>query len=162
MKPVLRATTGDDKVLDKIIACITDFECSWYFSKLIGMTQPERKKMVEQFQGAVISKLISEMSEVSWEPEHKPDQEKRDSVDIYGEGKGCVVAIELDAHRADQVAKKFVSRMAILKRSKKTYYISLCYQGTKNMSKKECFKYFDYCAELASRMGSHYAGLIIE
>jgi len=30
------------------------------------------------------------------------------------------------------------------------------------MSKNECVKYFNYCAELASRMGSHYAGLIIE
>ena len=71
------------------------------------------------------------------------------------------MAIELDKNRADQVAKKFVSRMAILPTTT-VYFISLCYPGTEMMNKSECAKYFGYCATLAHRMGSHYAGLIIE
>lgn len=161
MKPVPCVTTGDDKVLDKIIACISDIECSGYFSEFIGMTQPEQREKVKQLQGAVIFKLESEMPEVSWKTEHQPTPTNRDSIDIYGEGEEFIVAIELDKPRADQVSKKFVSRTALLK-SKKTFYISLCYPGTENMNEEECVKYFRYCAELSSRMGSHYASLIIE
>ena len=92
--------------------------------------------------------------------EHRPSSKNRDSIDIFGEGKGFVVAIELDKNRADQVAKKFVSRMAMLPPTK-IYFISLCYPGTQNMNKPECRKYFSYCSTLALRMGNHYAGFII-
>jgi hypothetical protein len=71
------------------------------------------------------------------------------------------VVIELDKHRADQVAKKFVSRIAILPPTT-IYFISLRYPGTDDMNRPECEKYFSYCEILASKMGHHYAGFIIE
>ena len=71
------------------------------------------------------------------------------------------MVIELDKNRADQVAKKFVSRMALIP-STTVYFVSLCYPGTENMNKAECEKYFGYCAALSNRMGCHYAGFNIE
>jgi len=101
------------------------------------------------------------MPEVLWSVEHRPSATNRDSIDIFGQSSDFVVAIELDKNRADQVAKKFVSRMALLPATT-VYFISLCYPGTERMNRSECEKYFGYCATLARRMGNHYAGLIID
>ncbi len=160
MKPAIIQTSDSDKVLSSIISCITDIECSEYFSSHIGNSQSEQKRIVASFQAAVKSKLADTMPRIKWSMEHCPSK-NRDSIDIFGDGNGFVVAIELDKNRADQVAKKFVSRMAILPPTK-IYFISLCYPGTENMSKPECGKYFSYCSTLALRMGNHYAGFIIE
>jgi len=100
------------------------------------------------------------MPDITWSIEYCPSRQSRDSIDIFGKGKEFVVAIELDKNRADQVSKKFVSRMAILPETN-VYFISLCYPGTKKMSKSECKKYFNYCSTIAARMNSHYAGFII-
>jgi hypothetical protein len=53
------------------------------------------------------------------------------------------IAIEFDAARADQVAKKFVSRSALLQKEN-LIYIAYCYPGTKSMSLPEVIKYFGY------------------
>lgn len=87
--------------------------------------------------------------------------DKRDSIDIYGECEDFVVVIELDKNRSDQVAKKFVSRMALVL-NKKIYYVSLCYPSAERVSLNECIKCFCYCASLAPRMGGAYAGIIIQ
>lgn len=127
-----------------------------YLEKFVGEI-----KSVSEFQNYVKSILEHQVPEIEWITEHRVSCQNRDSIDIFGQGQDFVVVIELDAHRADQVAKKFVSRMAILPLTT-IYYISLCYPGTKKMSKSECKKYFSYCETLASRMGHHYAGFIIE
>lgn len=92
--------------------------------------------------------------------EYAPSKRLKDSIDIYGESEDFVVAIELDKNRADQVAKKFVSRVALLP-DEKVYFLSICYPGTKRMNLNECVKYFGYCSNLAKRMSGVYAGLVI-
>ncbi len=93
--------------------------------------------------------------------EHPPSGEKRDCIDIFGKGAGFVVVLELDASRADQVAKKFVSRIALFPNTN-VYFVSLCYPGTKKMNLPECEKYLGYCSALALRMDNHYAGFVVK
>ena len=57
-----------------------------------------------------------------------------DKVDIFGRiSPDSVVIIEIDNSRADQVAKKFVSRMA-LSDADNVAYITLCYSNTNSKS----------------------------
>ena len=161
MKPALLHQTDDQPILRSIVSCLTSIDCSKHFSEHIGKSQPEQKSIVSGFQGLARSALQLAMPSITWSVEHCPSRFNRDSIDIFGQGLDFIVAIELDKNRADQVAKKFVSRMAILPPTA-VYFISLCYPGTERMNKSECVKYFGYCATLARRMGNHYAGLIIE
>ena len=147
-------------MLGAIVSCISGIECSNYFKEHLGKSQSEQKSIVAAFQYSACSVLVSALPDIKWSTEHCPSQHNRDSIDIFGKGTDCVVAVELDKNRADQVAKKFVSRIAILP-SAAIYFISLCYPGTEKMNKSECAKYFGYCATLARRMGNHYAGFII-
>ena len=90
------------------------------------------------------------LSHIEWVIEHKPSLSAKDSIDIYGYDKetNLNVVVELDAHRADQVAKKFLSRTSLLL-EKNVAYISYCYPGTDRMPKNECYKYFEYCRTIS-------------
>jgi len=62
------------------------------------------------------------------------------------------LVVEFDATRADQVAKKFLSRAAVLK-NQQLIYMSFCYPRRKSMNRNEVLKYFDYQASLADSLG---------
>ena len=160
MKPVLITKSGNDKLLCEVISCLLDIDCTRYFRNHIGMSQVNQRIVVNSFQELTVSRLGSSFGNIEWIKEYSASQSKRDSIDIFGKGDGLSVIIELDKFRADQVAKKFVSRMALVS-IKRTYYISLCYPGTRYMNRTECEKYFQYCSILAQRMGTFYAGMII-
>lgn len=91
----------------------------------------------------------------------------KDRADVYVEKDDCEIIIEIDATRADQVAKKLVSRLCyhiMAKRVKKRLiYVALLYRGTENMPEEECKKYFSFCSEIVARMGdsSEFIGCII-
>ena len=161
MKPKLyEASACNSNVHKQIITIIEKFESEDYFSNLIGKSQPEQKTIVAKFQNDLYKKLSSEIVEIKWELEYQPNVDARDAIDIFGIFKDFVVAIELDKHRADQVAKKFISRSALL--SKKTiFFVSLCYPGTVNMQINETKKYFKYCKILSEKINNDYAGFII-
>jgi hypothetical protein len=161
VRPVLLDKTGNSPILLSLISSITSVDCYDYFSEHLGKSQQEQKSIVESFQNFTKSILECDMPEVMWSLEYSHNHNTRDSIDIFGQGSDFLVAIELDKHRADQVAKKFVSRIAILSPAT-IYFISLCYPGTKKMNKSECTKYFGYCTILANQLGVHYAGLVIE
>ena len=161
MTPVLSVDSDNDAFLCSLISCIIRIECSKFFSTHIGKSQSDQKTLIAGFQSFAATTLRKTIQEVEWSTEHRPSPKNRDSIDIFGKGAGFVVVIELDKNRADQVAKKFVSRMA-LHPSTRVYFLSVCYPGTKKMNKAECVKYFSYCAALALRMGCHYAGFIVE
>ena len=62
-----------------------------------------------------------------------------DSVDIFAsDSVDWEIIIEIDAARADQVAKKIVSRFFHISESveKAVIYIALCYPGTKRTSEE--------------------------
>ncbi|MEQ1558656.1 MAG: hypothetical protein ABL933_06895 [Methyloglobulus sp.] len=160
MIPELLEKSDDCNTLSKIIACISDIECSEFFSDHIGKSNSDQRIIVTEFQKLIAFALDVSIPDIDWKMEHCPNNQTKDSIDVFGEGDGFVVVIELYKNRADQVAKKFVSRMAMLS-STDVYFISLCYPGTDRMNKPECAKYFGYCSTLARRMNNHYAGFII-
>ena len=161
MKPKLfEVSSCNSDVHKQIITIIEEFDSKDYFSNLIGKSQSEQKEIVTKFQNDLYEKLSSEIIEIKWELEYQPENNARDAIDIFGISKNFVVVIELDKHRADQVAKKFISRSALL--SKKTiFFISLCYPGTANMPINETKKYFKYCKILSEKIDNEYAGFII-
>lgn len=116
-------------------------------------TQKQYRKKVDILQADLLAYLSERVESYDWKIEHQPSKDCRDSVDIYGysEKENFHIVIEIDAHRADQVAKKFLSRTALFA-NENVFYISLCYPGTKKMSKTECTKYFNYCAGLSEFM----------
>lgn len=150
----------ENAMYNKIITVIKTFNSQECFSLLIGKTQSEQNKIVTEFQKYLFEKLTSELTEIRWELEHKPKPNTKDSIDIFGKSENFVVVIELDKHRADQVAKKFISRCALLS-NENIFYISLCYPGTLNMPIGETKKYFQYCRILSEKLENDYAGFII-
>ncbi len=64
------------------------------------------------------------------------------------------IIIEIDAARADQVAKKIVSRFAHISKSQTSniVYMVLCYPGTKRMPLHDCKKYINYGEELLKKV----------
>lgn len=161
VKPVLADFSDNDTFLHSLTAGIASIECSNFFSTHIGKSQTDQKLLVAGFQKIAAAALRNAIKKVQRSIEHCPSPTNRDSIDIFGKGDEFVVVVELDKNRADQVAKKFVSRMALFP-STKVYFVSLCYPGTEKMNKAECTKYFGYCSALALRMGCHYAGFIVE
>ena len=145
MKPKLYSSTENNcDTHAELIACIIQVECSRFFNEHLGKSQSEQKIIVRDFQEYICNELTNNILEVNWQLEYVPSARKKDSVDIYGHNENIKIIIELDKHRADQVAKKFVSRSALFG-DEPIVYISLCYPGTNNMNPSECIKYFDYC-----------------
>jgi hypothetical protein len=161
MRPTHQIQSHNDPTLCRIVDCISRIECSPYFENHIGRTQADQRATVRVFQRELVLHLAEQIPDIAWSAEHRPQTETNDAIDIFGKGRNFVVAIELDKTRADQIAKKFVSRSALLE-GRKLYFLSLCYPGTKSMNVAECQKYFRYCSSLADRMKNYYAALVIQ
>lgn len=161
MHPRLELRTSGDYELMAVAEAISEIECASFFTGFLTKSQSEQRVDITKFQAHVIAALETAIPHVKWQPERTAGSRQLDSIDICGCGDGYMVVIELDKHRADQVAKKFLSRMAIL-HDIKVLYVALCYPGTAAMNAGECRKYFGYCESLATRLGSSFAGFIIE
>ena len=161
MEPrLIEVSSCNNNLQEKVISIISNFDAKSYFTNLIEKSQIEQKKIVATFQNNLFSKLSNELSEVKWELEYKPRTNYKDAIDIFGKAQNFNIVIELDKHRADQIAKKFLSRTALF--SEETiFYISLCYPGTSKMPVNEAKKYFKYCNTLSKKLGNYYAGFII-
>ena len=78
-----------------------------------------------------------------------------DKCDVFVETTHYIVIVELDATRADQVAKKMLSRYFYAEKSNKpTVYICLLYPGTDHMKPNECIKYMNMGKDVLLRMNS--------
>ncbi|WP_313375260.1 hypothetical protein [Chishuiella sp.] len=121
----------------------------------ISYTKKEYKGKVDLLQSRIFEYLQNEVSTINWELEKQPSKKYKDAVDIFGydSTNKINIVIELDTTRADQVAKKFTSRQALLA-DKNLLYISVCYPGTKKMSSNECAKYFEYCAQITDMLNT--------
>ena len=160
MKPILVVQSDtNDSFLESLVASIASIDCAEHFTNHLGHSQTQQATAVQGFQRTVRHSLTTAFPPVTWHLEYQPAA-GRDSVDIFGQVNNASVVIELDKTRADQVAKKFLSRSAMF--AEMIYYISLCYPGTDHMSPRECRKYFEYCASLSKRLGNLYAGFIIQ
>jgi hypothetical protein len=126
-------------------------------AKLKGKENQKTKKTIvtNELQIQLYELLQKNAHEFQWDKEcNQKELSNRDSIDIFGKhsnDENSIVIIEIDAHRADQVAKKFISRQALYF-DKNIIYISLCYFGTSSMSRNECNKYFNYCRDLTKKV----------
>lgn len=78
-----------------------------------------------------------------------------DKCDVFIETKKYIVIVEIDATRADQVAKKMLSRYYYAEKNKKpTVYICLLYPGTEKMDTNECLKYMNMGKDILLSMNS--------
>ena len=131
-----------------IPACLGDPDDS--FRNSLGVCRKRIHKVIEAFQKALANNLApnSDLKEIT---EFSLFEKSRDKADIRLEsyqhnGKDYELIIEIDATRADQVAKKMLSRFCHsleLQPSKPLFYIALLYQGTTSMNPDECIKYFN-------------------
>ena len=163
MKIRIKEKTNDlpeNNWFEKITDSLRNLDCELYVKVLTKLSQSEQKIKVNSLQNYILDHLEKQHSDFKWKTEHQVS-EKRDSIDIFGERNNEILIIELDKWRADQVAKKLISRTALMI-DKKIGFISLCYAGTEKMSKNECLKFFRYGNIILSKLNNYYAGLIIE
>lgn len=121
----------------------------------IKYTKKEYSKNVGLLQANILEALEQNIPNLDWEIEKQVSDKYKDAIDILGFDKSndTYVVIELDTTRADQVAKKFTSRHALMA-DNNILYVSICYPGTKKMSVNECAKYFEYCSEITQLLNS--------
>ena len=150
-----------DKTYKELVDFLQLLDCAPYLINLTKKTQKDQSGMIKQLQKFILNKLLNQFTNITWTSEYKPDSMKRDSIDIYGSHTDFEIIIELDKYRADQIAKKFLSRSALFN-DKKIIYIALCYGGTAKMNVPEAIKYFTYCNTISLRLENLFAGLIVE
>lgn len=110
------------------------------FSKKLRRIQTEAENMTEYN----LSNIVTEFND-----------SYNDKCDVFVETERYVIIVELDATRADQVAKKMLSRYYYAdKCSKPTVYVCLLYPGTKNMDSNECVKYMKMGKDLLLSMNT--------
>ncbi|MGV0937677.1 hypothetical protein [Empedobacter falsenii] len=115
----------------------------------------ELKLIVNNLQEELFQFISSKLPSYNWKKEYMPSSLRKDSIDIYGfnHNENKSIVIELDPHRADSIAKKFVSRIALLK-DENVSYIAFLYPGTEKMPKNEAIKYCNDCTEIANIMSN--------
>ncbi|WOC51511.1 hypothetical protein BPO_0864 [Bergeyella porcorum] len=116
------------------------------------------KTLVNELQDALYQFLKINLPSYNWQKEYTPSTTRKDSFDIYGYNatENRTIVVELDPHRADSIAKKFVSRIVLLK-NENLYYVAFLYPGTDKMPKNEAIKYCDDCAIIAEAMNTENA-----
>lgn len=123
---------------------------------------------VDLFQASVCQLLNGCNNRYSWACEQKGPSKTGDRIDILGtpNSKGDNKwVIEIDATRHDQLATKFVSRMAIMSLNKPINYVALLYPGPDSIranSKSMCEKYVFFANLIANKLGSRVYGIYID
>lgn len=104
------------------------------------------KLLVTDLQNSLKDHLEATFNNYQWQTEYKADINRKDSFDIFGYNKvlDMHIIVELDPHRADSVAKKFVSRLALMVNNN-LLYVAYLYPGTDKMSINETNKYLVDC-----------------
>lgn len=163
----------DDVTIQEPIASLSESEGGKLFSQILQHLKDFKYKSSEHkdisvLQIQITDHLAEKFTNFTWQNEYKPASEMKDRIDIFGTSLDTPVkiVIELDAHRADQVAKKFLSRTALMI-DHNILYFTVCYPGTDKMPKAECIKYFEYCKTISKSLSenSHkeklFGGLMI-
>lgn len=177
MTPQLIVRTDDSNLfveneaisfINKVIETIVSFEYSEVFGTLIGSNQVAQRVIVKNFQNQLCERLNESIG--SWGTEISASSLYNDAFDIYTnrilDGINYHVIIELDKPRADQIAKKFISRVSHTI-DEPIIYFAFCYPGTARMRPMEVRKYFEYFSIIATKMNFEqspkiFLGLMIE
>ena len=90
-----------------------------------------------------------------WENSTNAIDKYNDKCDVFVETERYIIIVELDTTRADQVAKKMLSRYYYAdKYAKPIVYVCLLYPGTKKMNPNECIKYMKMGKDVLLSMNS--------
>ena len=112
---------------------------------------------IDAFQDGVLADLKSAYNDPTgkiWEKEQKKNGQKfRDSIDILGKipSRNCI--IEIDAVRHDQIAAKFVSRLAIWGLDDEPIdYVAILYESTQESGLQAAQKYVQYMYDILKKI----------
>lgn len=113
----------------------------------------KKPRNVKAFQIKLMSYLNDlKLTKDDWADEDKHSlRPERDAIDIHCQSEHIV--IEIDTTRADQVAKKFLSRLVLWGLNSPINYVAILYPDTRN-GKPECEKFLHYCYELLRKVNS--------
>lgn len=114
---------------------------------------------VKQFQDTMWKELCKSGS--NWKKEYKdPTRLENDTIDLYLDDPWI---IEIDATRADQVAKKILSRIALWGKEPDFHYVAVLYPDTRN-GKNECKKFIRFGREILKRLNrnSEMVGIFLD
>lgn len=104
---------------------------------------------IELFQDGICKYLNYYCDTFKWKTEVKlKGRSEKDSIDIMGDAKQATVLpciIEIDACRHDQVATKFLSRLALWGTKKPIVYVAVMYKSTQ---KNNCEKYIRFASSI--------------
>ena len=144
--------------LSEILNCISN-AVNEMTVPIVGKTMSTQKR---ELQDLLKKEFETNLSPCSADVEHLLASEiegdgSRDRCDVYAATSTYQIIVELDATRADQVAKKMLSRYYYANKmanGKPTVYICLLYPGTDSMNPTECVKYMGMGKELLLAMNS--------
>lgn len=127
-----------------------------------GKTENSQKEELQNLLKEKFKEYLCADSEIE-----KQIGETKDRCDVYAETSEYKIIVELDATRADQVAKKMLSRYYYankVKTEKPTVYVCLLYPGTEKMNQPECVKYMAMGSDvlLAMNPANRFIGAFIE
>lgn len=119
---------------------------------LKGREKGEHKK-IEGFQEAITESLnVYPGNDIPWKTEQKKGRRpEQDKIDILGKSEDEKWIIEIDATRADQVAKKILSRVALWGLKFPINYVAILYPDTQT-GEKQCKKYLHYGYEVLKQI----------
>lgn len=133
--------------------------------------QKEKGKIIEELNNLIFNNLKGTCPNCCWHQEFAPgsvwlngeEEQVDDRVDIFGCCPFFRVVIEIDATRADQVAKKALSRIAYFGEDR-LLYVAFCYQGPSGANPKEGEKYFKIIEHILKKFNkdSEFLGVIID
>lgn len=140
---------------DKLRAAV---EISLKDERIQEMYNERKHKWVSKFQKNLLDNLKSAKNGYEWKTEYNlPEYSVNDRIDVCGLHDGYPKwIIEIDATRADQIAKKFVSRLALCGLKGSINYVAIMYPDTAN-GKAECEKYLRYCSVIIKKINPESA-----
>jgi len=151
------AKKNNNSMIENIIAAALQSEncLKSHLNRDMG-TQKNDHSYVDAFQMSICKALNSlKDSGYKWETEKtNEDNDFLDPVDILGETNNNKEEqhkwiIEIDASRHDQVAAKFLSRLAAWGKEKPINYVALLYKNTQKGGKSACEKFIYYATSIA-------------
>lgn len=120
-------------------------------------------KSVELFQKD-LTDYLKQKTNMPWEVEKGQSKiAVKDSVDVFCDYGDSTWILEIDALRHDQIAAKFLSRIALWGDNKKPVnYVAILYPRSGSDSKNVAIKYLHYMHVVAERFNAKVSGIIFE
>lgn len=109
---------------------------------------------INHFRDGICDQLNVLYPSLKWTSEKKTSGIFKDKIDILGEGeRPCI--IEIDAARHDQIAAKFVSRLALCGLDKPIDYVAVLYESSREVERQMAGKYIQYMYSILQKVNSN-------